>query len=68
MITPVVAFYMLLDWDDMISVIDNLVPPRHRADVRLLARDIDRALAGFVRGQSLVCLFWVFGMQSVYQA
>jgi predicted PurR-regulated permease PerM len=56
-ITPVVAFYMLLDWDRMVGIIDDLVPPRHRDDVRVLARDIDRALAGFVRGQSLVCLF-----------
>lgn len=69
MITPVVAFYMLLDWDDMISVIDNLVPPRHRADVRFLAREIDLALAGFVRGQSLVCLFlgvwYAIGLSSI---
>lgn len=56
-ITPVVAFYMLLDWDNMVKIIDDLVPPRHREDVRMLAGDIDRALAGFVRGQSLVCLF-----------
>ncbi|BDV34144.1 MULTISPECIES: AI-2E family transporter [Methylocystis] len=56
-ITPVVAFYMLLDWDNMVKIIDDLVPPRHREDVRMLARDIDRALAGFVRGQSLVCVF-----------
>lgn len=56
-ITPVVAFYMLLDWDRMVHIIDDLIPPRHREDVRSLARDIDRALAGFVRGQSLVCLF-----------
>ncbi|PPD43291.1 MAG: AI-2E family transporter [Methylocystis sp.] len=56
-ITPVVAFYMLLDWDHMVHIVDDLVPPRHREDVRMLARDIDRALAGFVRGQSLVCLF-----------
>ncbi|WP_457796937.1 AI-2E family transporter [Methylocystis sp. S23] len=56
-ITPVVAFYMMLDWDHMVHIIDDLVPPRHREDVRMLARDIDRALAGFVRGQSLVCLF-----------
>ncbi len=56
-ITPVVAFYMLLDWDHLVRIIDDLIPPRHRDDVRSLARDIDRALAGFVRGQSLVCLF-----------
>lgn len=56
-ITPVVAFYMMLDWDRMIHILDSLVPPRHREDVRYLAREIDRALAGFVRGQSLVCVF-----------
>ncbi len=56
-VTPVVAFYMLLDWDEMLAILYDLVPPRHRADVRMLASDIDRALAGFVRGQSAVCLF-----------
>ncbi len=56
-ITPVVAFYMMLDWDHMIHILDSLVPPRHREDVRFLAGEIDRALAGFVRGQSLVCIF-----------
>jgi predicted PurR-regulated permease PerM len=56
-VTPVVAFYMLLDWDKMIAAIDGLVPLRHREDVRTLAREIDTALAGFLRGQSLVCLF-----------
>ena len=56
-ITPVVAFYMMLDWDRMMQILDNLVPPRHREDVRYLAGEIDRALAGFVRGQSLVCVF-----------
>ena len=56
-ITPVVAFYMMLDWDHMIHILDSLVPPRHRDDVRFLAGEIDRALAGFVRGQSLVCIF-----------
>lgn len=56
-ITPVVAFYMLLDWERMLTTIDGLVPPRHRETVRELAREIDRALAGFLRGQSLVCLF-----------
>lgn len=56
-ITPVVAFYMMLDWDHMIYILDSLAPPRHREDVRYLAREIDQALAGFVRGQSLVCVF-----------
>ncbi len=56
-VTPVVVFYMLLDWDKMIATIDGLVPLRHRETVRALAREIDTALAGFLRGQSLVCLF-----------
>jgi predicted PurR-regulated permease PerM len=55
-ITPIVAFYMLLDWDKMIATIDDLIPPRNRETVRMLARQIDAALAGFLRGQSLVCL------------
>lgn len=56
-ITPVVAFYMLLDWPRMIRTIDGLVPPRDRPTIRGLAHEIDRALAGFLRGQLLVCLF-----------
>jgi predicted PurR-regulated permease PerM len=56
-VTPVVGFYMLLDWDKLVTTIDGLVPLRHRETVRMLAREIDNALAGFLRGQSLVCLF-----------
>ncbi|MGI8569689.1 MAG: AI-2E family transporter [Methylocella sp.] len=56
-VTPVVTFYMLHDWDKMIATIDGLVPLRHRETARALAREIDRSLAGFLRGQSMVCLF-----------
>jgi predicted PurR-regulated permease PerM len=56
-VTPVVIFYMLLDWTRMIATIDGLVPLRHRETVRALAREIDTAMAGFLRGQALVCLF-----------
>jgi predicted PurR-regulated permease PerM len=56
-VTPVVAFYMLLDWDRMVATIDAWVPPAHRDVVRRLAGEIDAAIAGFLRGQSLVCLF-----------
>jgi predicted PurR-regulated permease PerM len=55
-VTPVVAFYILLDWRRMTGAIDGWVPARHRPAVRAIARDIDRALAGFVRGQSVVSL------------
>jgi len=56
-ITPVVAFYMLVDWERMIRTLDGLVPVAHRETVHRLAREIDTAIGGFLRGQSLVCLF-----------
>ena len=55
-VTPVVAFYLLVDWDRMIATVDGWVPVRNRETVRALAREIDRAIAGFIRGQALVCL------------
>jgi predicted PurR-regulated permease PerM len=56
-VTPVVAFYLLVDWARMIETVNSLVPVEHRATVHRLAREIDTAIAGFLRGQSLVCLF-----------
>jgi predicted PurR-regulated permease PerM len=56
-VTPVVAFYILLDWDRMVERIDANIPPRDRAKVKEIAAEIDRAMAGFLRGQSLLCLF-----------
>ncbi len=56
-ITPVVAFYILIDWNRMIAEIDSWLPLDHRDRLRTIAMEIDQALAGFIRGQSLVCLF-----------
>ncbi|MCA0274220.1 MAG: AI-2E family transporter [Proteobacteria bacterium] len=55
-VVPVVAFYLLLDWDNMVARIDALLPREHRETIRGIARDIDRVLAGFVRGQVSVCM------------
>ena len=55
-VTPVVAFYMLLDWDRMVDKIDDWVPRQHVGTVRRLFRDIDRSVAGFLRGQGSLCL------------
>jgi predicted PurR-regulated permease PerM len=55
-ITPVVTFYLLLDWDKMIEKVDSWVPVNQRETVRMLARDMDTAISGFLRGQTLVCL------------
>ena len=55
-ITPVVTFYMLRDWPKLIGRIDSWLPRDHAPLIRSLAHKIDLRLAGFVRGQALVCL------------
>ena len=55
-ITPVVAFYLLLDWPRVLRGADDLLPRPHAPVIRELAADIDRSIAGFVRGQVTVCL------------
>lgn len=53
-ITPVVAFYLLHDWDDMIATVDGWLPRPHRAVIRQLAREMDTVVSAFVRGQIMV--------------
>ncbi|WP_370159124.1 AI-2E family transporter [Limimaricola soesokkakensis] len=55
-VVPVVAVYLLVDWDRMVARIDELLPREHAPTIRQLAREVDRTLASFVRGQGLVCL------------
>lgn len=53
-VTPVVSFYLLLDWDRLVARIDSWLPREHLETIRGLARNIDAVLAGFVRGQITV--------------
>ncbi|TNF57770.1 MAG: AI-2E family transporter [Rhodobacteraceae bacterium] len=55
-VAPVVAVYLLLDWDRMIARIDSLLPLDHAPTVRRLAAEIDHTLASFIRGMGTVCL------------
>ena len=55
-IVPVVAVYLLLDWDRMIARVDDLLPLDHAPVLRKLAREVDTTLAGFIRGMGTVCL------------
>lgn len=55
-IVPVVAFYLLLDWDNMVARIDEMLPRDHVPTIRRLAREMDNTLASFIRGQGTVCL------------
>lgn len=65
-ITPVVAFYLLRDWDAIVARIDSWLPRQHQAEIRRQARAVDETLAGFVRGQGMVCLvlgiFYAIGL------
>lgn len=53
-VTPVVAFYLLLDWERMIARVDSWLPRDHAPTIRRLAHEIDEVLAGFIRGQGTV--------------
>jgi predicted PurR-regulated permease PerM len=55
-ITPVVAFYLLADWNRVIAAVDDMIPPLHRETVRGLFSEIDKALSGYLHGQLLVCV------------
>lgn len=55
-ITPVVAFYLLRDWEKMIGVIDDQLPRRYRDTIRQLATEVNETLQSFLLGQSMVCL------------
>lgn len=56
LITPVVTFYMLRDWKSFIDKIDSLLPRKSKKTIRRQAKEIDRTIAGFIRGQISVCL------------
>ncbi len=56
LVVPVVAFYLLLDWDHMVERIDSLLPRDHAPVVRRLATEIDTVLSSFIRGQLSVCV------------
>jgi predicted PurR-regulated permease PerM len=55
-ITPIVAFYLLRDWDRIVGAVDSWLPRAHADEIRTQLVEIDRTLAGFARGQATVCL------------
>lgn len=60
-VTPVVAFYMLLDWDNMVAAADKLLPRRYQEEIRTVFKDIDSAMARVIRGQlGVVLLLAIF--------
>lgn len=57
LITPVVAFYLLRDWDLIVAKIDSWLPREFAPTIRQLMAEIDTTIAGFVRGVGTVVLF-----------
>ena len=55
-VAPIVAIYVTIDWDKMITTVDAWISPKHRDEVRALGREINDTVAGFVRGQTVICL------------
>jgi predicted PurR-regulated permease PerM len=66
LITPVVVFYLLLDWHPMLERIDHALPREHAPTIRRLAGQINDAVAAFIRGQGAICLilgiFYAIGL------
>ena len=55
-ITPVVAYFLMKDWPHITNWIESLMPREHEKELHSLWRQIDRKIAGFIRGQLLVCV------------
>ncbi|MDX1921814.1 MAG: AI-2E family transporter [Alphaproteobacteria bacterium] len=55
-LTPVIAFYLMRDWQGMLSKVNSYLPVRHAPAIRQELHNIDMMIAGFIRGQALVSL------------
>ncbi|MEQ1440470.1 AI-2E family transporter [Fontimonas sp. SYSU GA230001] len=56
LLVPIVTFYLLRDWDELIAWIARMIPPRHLPRVTQLARETDEVMGSFIRGQLSVML------------
>lgn len=56
LVTPIVVFYLLVDWHPMLDRIDHWLPRDSAPTIRRLAAEINDAIAAFVRGQGTICI------------
>ncbi len=61
---PILTFYLLRDWDQIIRSFGALVPEKQRETVFRLARETDEALGAFLRGQIMV----MFALAIIYSS
>ena len=55
-ITPIVAFYLLRDWDLIINKVKSWMPITQKVRIVEQVVKVDRSLSALVRGQGTVCL------------
>lgn len=53
---PVITFYLLRDWDDLVAKIHDLIPRANAVTVGKIAAEADDVLGAFLRGQFYVML------------
>ncbi|MDR2902429.1 MAG: AI-2E family transporter [Lactobacillales bacterium] len=56
LITPIVLFYVLRDWQGVSDKLESLIPKEREAMVKNIWGEINQTLSGFIRGQIAVCL------------
>ena len=56
LITPLVAFFMLRDWPNIVAKIDELLPRAYAKTIREQMRLVDATISGYIHGQALVSL------------
>ena len=55
LIMPIVSFFLLRDWKGVVAKFNDLLPRGSADTIRAQLNEMDTTIAGFVRGQALVC-------------
>jgi predicted PurR-regulated permease PerM len=71
-LVPVVSFYLLRDWDVLVTSVRELLPRQYEPIISKLTRECDSVLAEFLRGQLMLMLalglmysigLWIVGLE-----
>lgn len=55
-ITPIVVFYLLVDWPQMLKRLGEWLPRDYETTIRRVVGQMDQAISAFIRGQGLICI------------
>ena len=56
MVTPIVAIYLLVDWDKIIKEVEKVIPRRLEPTISQIVIEMHKTVASFLRGQFSVCI------------